>query len=279
MSGHPPERPRTIIRRSRPAVGMRRERQIVRRPRGGVEAAAATSGPRARNWLVWTIPAVLVLLVTGGVFFAWLSPAFEIDSIAVEGNQRVDAAAIAEQSGLAGENIFTADLSAAQERLYQLPLLKSAKVERSWPSGISITVEERQAWGTWVQGGVRYSIDREGVVLGTEAAPEGSPVVVSSEAGSRLQGDRVDYQAVEAAAELFQQLPSQLGTTAATVTFVAGKGIQVTTADGQTALLGDSSSIGYKLAVWSAMAKTAREQQLPYTSIDLRFGNRPVLIP
>jgi hypothetical protein len=51
----------------------------------------------------------------------------------------------------------------------------------------------------------------------------------------------------------------------------------VTTADGQTALFGDSSSIAYKLAVWAAMAKQAQVQKINYTTVDLRFGDHPVL--
>ena len=72
-------------------------------------------------------------------------------------------------------------------------------------------------------------------------------------------------------------MPRQLGTTVKEVAFLAGKGVQVTTADGQSALFGDSSSVAYKLSVWAAMAKQAQERGINYTTIDLRFGNRPVM--
>ena len=90
-------------------------------------------------------------------------------------------------------------------------------------------------------------------------------------------GDRVDYQAVEAAAELFDQLPKTVGINATEVAFIAGKGVQVTTAEGRTALFGDSSSISYKLAVWAALAQDAKAKNINYTTVDLRYGNRPVL--
>ena len=94
---------------------------------------------------------------------------------------------------------------------------------------------------------------------------------MSSEAGNRISGDRVDYQAVDAAAEIYEKLPRQLGTTVAEVAFITGKGVQVTTANGQTALFGDSSSIAYKLAVWAALQSEAqaRANQL--------HNNRPAL--
>ena len=82
---------------------------------------------------------------------------------------------------------------------------------------------------------------------------------------------------MDAAAEIYEKLPRQLGTTVKQVSFIAGKGVQVTTTNNQTALLGDSSSIAYKLAVWAAMAQQAQTQRISYTTIDLRYGNRPVL--
>lgn len=278
MTARRPDRPREIVRRRRPAVGSLRPREAQHRQELGV--IDATRGPlrRRRTWMAPAVALGVLLLLGGAVLTAWLSPLFDVDDISVTGNQRVEASAIASASRLDGANMFTADLSAAQERVYALPLIKSVRIERSWPHGISIAVEERQVWGTWEQSGISYAIDREGVVLGTEPAPAGSPLIVSSEPGTRIEGDRVDYQAIEAAAELFEKLPAQLGTAVATVSFVAGKGIQVTTTDGQSALLGDSSSIGYKLAVWAAMVKRANDEHITYKTIDLRFGNRPVLV-
>jgi len=82
---------------------------------------------------------------------------------------------------------------------------------------------------------------------------------------------------VDAAAEIYEQLPRQLGTTVSEVAYLAGTGLQVTTANGDVALLGDSSSIAYKLAVWAALAREAQDHGINYTTIDLRYGNRPVL--
>ena len=274
--------PRKIVRRGRPAVGERKSIVQRNRPRG--VQPIRRDGPRwrppvavSRSWLKPLLALAAVFAVLGGLVFAWQSPFFQVSTVEIHGNERVATDAVLERAGLSGENMFTADLAAAQEAIYGLPLVHQVKITRHWPNTIEITIEERNAWGTWEQSGVRYTIDREGVVLGTSAAPDGSPVIRSSEAGSRRQGDHVDYQAVEAVAEIYERLPKQLGTTVTEVAFVAGKGVQVTTADGQSALFGDSSSIGYKLAVWAAMAKQAQVKGINYTTIDLRFGNRPVL--
>lgn len=285
----PPKKswPRTIVRRGVPVIGERRG-LIIKRSRGnGVQPPAPPRGPRLRmprfGWrpskgLLFGAGAVCTLaLFAGGAYWVWTSPFFKISNVEVTGNERIPVTTIVERTDVLGDSMFNADLAAAQKELYALPLVASVKVERKWPHTLKVTIEERQAWGTWEQSGVRYTIDRDGVVLGTNPAPAGSPVIKSSELGSRQQGDHVDYQAVDAAAEIYEKLPRQLGTTVAEVAFLAGKGVQVTTTNNQTALLGDSSSIAYKLAVWAALSQQAQLQRINYTTIDLRYGNRPVL--
>lgn len=285
---------RKIVRRATPSVGFHAPRKIVKRTRSGVHPASTIGsgrrGPRfprpraprisfhvPKRFFVFAAVLGSLALVVGGGYWVFQSPFFRVTTITVEGNKRVPTDTIVGAADILGASMFTADLATAQKELYQLPLVNSVRVEREWPHNLKIVIEERKAWGTWEQGGVQYTIDRNGVVLGLGPAPEGSPSIVSSELGSRRQGDHVDYQAVDAAAEIYEKLPRQLGTTVKQVSFIAGKGVQVTTANDQTALLGDSSSIAYKLAVWAAMAQQAQAQRINYTTIDLRYGNRPVL--
>jgi cell division protein FtsQ len=280
---------RRIIKRQRPAVGEARVHTIIKRERG-VVGARGRGGPRfprihlpGLGWRpsrgsLWLAGAVATVAVLGyGAYWTWSSPFFKVSHVEVSGNERVSNSTVVSTAGLLGKSMFSADLASAQEALYKQPLVNSVKIERSWPHTIKISIEERKAWGTWEQSGVQYTIDREGVVMGIGAAPAGSPVIKSSEPGNRITGDRVDYQAVDAAAEIYEKLPRQLGTTVAEVSFSTGKGVQVTTTNNQTALFGDSSSIAYKLAVWAALQQEAQVQRINYSTIDLRYGNRPVL--
>ena len=270
--------PRAIIRRSHPTVG-ERPRMIVKRDRRGV----TPHGPHRPfsaigRWLKSLLGVVALVGLIGATLWVGRSPAFEVSKIEVDGSSRVSAEAVAAGAGLAGANMFTADLAHAEEDIYAaLPLIQSVTIRRDWPRTIRVTVQERRPWGTWEQGGVKYTIDRDGVVLGVAPGPGGAPAIRSSEPGSRQQGDRVNSQAVDSAAQIYESLPAALGTEVTEVAFVAGKGVQVTTADGQSALFGDSSSIAYKISVWSALAKEAQVRGINYTTIDLRFGNRPVL--
>jgi cell division protein FtsQ len=277
---------RAIVKRNRPAVGVSQPRTIVRRSRG-VVGSPPPRGPRFRRpSLGWRpsrrffglVTATAVFAVVGYTgYWVWNSPFFKITEVEVVGSERIAASTVVERTGILGQSMFNADLAAAQEALYSHPLVYGVRVERDWPHTIRVIVEERTPWGTWEQSGVSYTIDRDGVVLGPGPASPGSPVIRSSEAGNRVQGDHVDYQAVDAAAEIYEKLPRQLGTTVAEVAFIKGKGVQVTTTSGLVALFGDSSSISYKLSVWAALSAEAQTRRINYTTIDLRYGNRPVL--
>ncbi len=276
--------PGRIVRRTRPAVGQ--QRKVVRRSRAVIGADTEGQHRRKRRSL-WRAPgrkfvavvaALFVVAAMGGAGYAvYESEYLEVSTVEVRGNATVSTDAIVERAGLIGQHMVTADLAEAQRSIAEIPLLASVRLERQWPDTVVVYVEERQAWGAWEQGGVTYTIDREGVVIGTDPAPPGAPVIVSTEIGSRQLGDRVDPHAVDAAAEIYELLPERLGTTVTEVAFLKGKGVQVTTGSGEVALLGDSGGINYKLSVWEAVTAQARAEGIEYSVIDLRYGNRPVL--
>lgn len=225
------------------------------------------------------IALTVMALAGGGLYWVLNSGLFEVNTIEVAGTAYASPADIAAAAALGGENLITTDLNEALGRVLALPLVQGAEIERAWPHGVRITVYEREAWGTWQQGGVGYTIDRTGVVMGvTIPAPADGPVIRSSEAGSRIPGDRVDAGAVEAAAQIYSDLPARMGVRVVEVAFLAGLGVQVQTADGEVALLGDGADMEYKLSAWAAMAKEADRQGINYRAVDLRFGDRPVLV-
>ncbi len=287
----PPPKNR-IVRRKRPAsepttarasgrgAGEKQDQSVGRRKLRPL-LRARTLGRRGRSWLrsrsLMIAAATVFLGVVGAGVWAWESPLLRVREVEVVGAGASRESDIIERVDFWGERTFTADLSTAAAAILELPLVASVDIERHWPDTVRITVREREPWGSWEQAGLRYTIDREGFVLGHQAPPAGSTTIVSNESFSLRPGDRVDRHAVEAAAEITSQIEKALGTPAVELTYSPDEGIRVRTADGQTALLGDSSGIAYKLAVWARVAQEATARDITYSTIDLRFGDRPVL--
>lgn len=277
-----------IVRRKRPAPVRAPERAVERKDgqavgqrkrRVGMHAAAM--GRRGRSWMRarWLPIAATVLFlgVVGAGAWAWHSPTLQVRDVEIEGAVATRESEILERVDFWGERMFTANLNGAADAIAELPLVASVDITREWPGTVHITVREREPWGSWEQAGLRYTIDRDGYVLGHGAPPAGSTTIVSNESYSLRAGDRVDYHAVDATAEIKEQIEQALGTRAIEFTYSPGEGIRVRTEDGQTALLGDSSGIAYKLAVWARVAEEALARDITYSTIDLRFGDRPVL--
>ena len=254
------------------AVGRRRPRAVAR---------ANAFGRRGRSWLRarWLPLAAAALLigVAGAGAWAWQTPALRVQNVEVAGAISTREGDILSRIDFWGERMLTVNLGRAAEAIAELPLVASVDIERRWPGTVRITVREREPWGSWEQAGLRYTIDREGYALGRGAPPAGAVTIISNESFSLQPGDRVDPQAVDAAAEITSRIEQALGTRAVELTYSPGEGVRVRTADGQTALLGDSGGIAYKLAVWARVAEEAAARDIVYSTIDLRFGDRPVL--
>tara|TARA_Y100000588_G_scaffold348851_1_gene398792 strand:+ start:899 stop:1726 length:828 start_codon:yes stop_codon:yes gene_type:complete len=228
------------------------------------------------RWVAIAATAILMAIAGAGTW-AWQSPLLKIRNIEIVGAVSTRESDINERIELWDKRLFTADLQATIDSIAELPLIASVAIERLWPGGVRITVQERQPWGSWEQAGLSYTIDQDGYVLGHGSPPAGSTTIVSNESFSLRPGDRVDHHAVDAAAKITNEIHLALETRAIELTYSPGEGIRVRTADGQTALLGDSSGITYKLAVWARVVEEATERNITYSTIDLRFGNRPVL--
>ena len=269
--------PKSIVRRTkRPAVGEKRSRKVVRQ-RSDEDQTHHSRVPHPSKRLFGTIALMMFVVAIAGGVWLWQSPLLRVQEIDVRGTSEVPVEAVLARLDATNESMFTVDLGRAEREIATLAWVASVHVEQQWPDRLLVTIVEREAWGTWEQAGGEYTVDRDGVVLSRRPAGPALPMIRSFQDFTLQPGDRVDYQAVEAASEIYEILPSVLGTEVSEVAYLAGKGVQVTTTSGLTALLGDSSAVAYKLAVWASVAQEAADRGFVYSTIDLRYGNRPVL--
>ena len=101
---------------------------------------------------------LFVLAFLGVLGLAWLaieSAALDVDHIEVSGTRGVPVAEVVAASGIHhGDALTFVDTGAARERVEALPRIASAKVSRSFPGTVTITVTEREP-AAWVSKPVR----------------------------------------------------------------------------------------------------------------------------
>ena len=216
-----------------------------------------------------------VLGVFAGLVGLYFSPALRVHEIEIGGATTVSTADIEALASLDGASLVTADLSAAESRIEELPMVKAATITRAWPQTVRIAIVERTPWAIWQAGTSAYAVDDEGVVLVGDA-PAGAPVIRVSGADVGLEpGQVVDQDAVALARSLTERVPAELALNVATFEWSGSKGLTITTDSGYTVVLGDSQDMDYKLAVWREIEAQLGRASMTGHVLDLRFGDRP----
>jgi cell division protein FtsQ len=227
-----------------------------------------------RRWPV-IVAALSVLVLAGGASALYWYPWLTVKAVRVEGVQTLDAAALAEISGLRGASMVRLPAAGATGRLRSLTQVRSVTIEREWPRGVLIRVEERQPWGFWSIAGRDYPIDREGVVLETGVPGRQTVRIVEPESERTMTaGNRVDPDAVALAERIFRESPRFLGKGVRELEYRAGIGVTAVFEGGLRVTFGDERAYEYKVAVLSALLDRLRAEGTTPRAVDLRFGGR-----
>ncbi len=183
----------------------------------GTASAASSAGsgrpagrwpPRGRDPWRAAFFAVAVLAVLAGTAWALLgSSLLVVRSVRVTGTRVLPAAAVLQAAGVrSGTPLARIDTAQVAHRVEQLPLVLSARVSRSWPDALVISVRERAPAVAVLRQGLFQVIDEFGVVLrSVPARPAGVPLLRPAPAGD-LRGSAP----VRTAAIVLAELPGGL---------------------------------------------------------------------
>jgi cell division protein FtsQ len=147
-----------------------RRRSTSRRdaPRGpSQQRAAAARRARTQRRIRIVLACALVASIGAAWVFVPASDAFRIRHVEVTGTRAVDDLAVRQRvdSLLAGQTIFTADRSAIERRIEQLPFVRTARVERHLPGGLQLHVTEYRPLALAYGDGKFWLVARDGRVL------------------------------------------------------------------------------------------------------------------
>ncbi len=228
-----------------------------------------------RRKLPWLRAITALLLATGIAGIVLFSPWLKVAKVSVQGNEKLDATAIAEAAEIMGDNILFVNANSVERSLKErLSMIRSAAVSRIPFNEVIVTIKERQPWAAWQVGTQKWTIDEEGVVIAA-SAPAGLPVIKDMDNVAVQLGAQVDATSLPLAKKLVEALPKELGAKAAGFEYLRHGGLVVITDKGLRARFGDGEDFEYKLAVWKGLLAQKTSGALAFQHVDLRFGYRP----
>jgi cell division protein FtsQ len=210
---------------------------------------------------------LLVLALTGAlVWTVWFSTLLTLRTVTVEGVGGAERTAVIEAAKAPlGVPLVSVDTDAITERVRGRITVAEARVTRSWPHAITITVQPRVAALVLKnpQGQLEV-VDATGVIFGqVPAAPPGVPVVsAASDAGA-------DKSALMAALSLIKALPKDLADQVTTITVSSANLVTFTLGD-VPVTWGGADQPARKIQILRALLKTHP------SAIDISAPDTPV---
>jgi cell division protein FtsQ len=247
---------------ARPATGDQAE--AVPAAPGAATAAGEKSGPgkgrsarrskrSGRDPWRTAFFAVLALAIVGGAAWALLgSSLLVVRHEQVTGNRLVPAAKVLAAAGIRrGTPLASVNTTAAARRVEQIAQVRSARVTRSFPNTVVISVRERTpSLAVRAAGGYALT-DSSGVTIRWSARkPAGLPVLRQPPA--QLRGD----PGVRAAAAVLARLPHHLRTLVVAVSAPTAAAVTLTLRSGVTVLWGSPAKDAVKAAEVTVLLRT-----------------------
>ncbi|KUK65745.1 MAG: Cell division protein FtsQ [Desulfotomaculum sp. 46_80] len=218
-----------------------------------------------------------ILLLLLAVYILIGSPFFEIQKVEVKGNKFYTTEKIKSLADIdLHKNIFKVNLSAASSRIRKLPMIREAEVKRELPSGVIISVVEREPVAFLFVLQNFIMLDEEGVYCRKSKVGEADlPVITGFDVRIPSEGQAIQNQFLTIALEVVKSLPQGLNNTLSEINVDKNKKITIYTLAGIQCRMGFSDNIVRKGDVLGQVLDKLEDREIDY--IDLSTADCPVI--
>ncbi len=276
------ERSSRSARPRRPAAQRRiRPAQSAQRPPRQMTVAQRRARARRRVLLLRRIRTALLIvsLVLTGVL-VWRVPQmalFNVQQVSVDGTSAVSDLLVRNRIDrlLDGQTIYTVDEDRVAREIKRLPFVRRVTIERHFPSGLSIHIDEYRPLAVAIAGNTAWLVSRDGRILvrTSLAGWRDRAPMVRLKTRKVVPGQRV---AGDPGLKLLAQVPPTFPGTFRAVDSSPTAGFVARLSDGPEIRLGDATSIEHKFQVSErilTMFGPRRRERLEY--VDVSIPARP----
>jgi cell division protein FtsQ len=227
-------------------------------------------------WLL-ALGGVLITVAIIALYTPWL-PIFDLREINVSGNRETTALDVARAANLrGGVGLLSVRLSSTAKRVAVLPWVRSVRVRRVFPHGVTLEVTERQPVARVALAGNKCALIGEGgVVVGLSCAGrESTPLLKGAALSASEPGGRVANDDVSA---LMDTLCAASSLAVRDVNVIDnGRSVELVTTADTLVRLGTLREAAARVRYLEALCRTVKAEQ--YELIDLRHGGEATLVP
>ena len=223
---------------------------------------------------------VVIVADTIVLYTPWL-PLLDLREIAVRGASHVPEEEILRVAGFrVGENLFRLRVLHAGRALARLPWVEDVSIQRAFPHGVTITIQEREPMAAVLDpfGRAGLLVVGSGGVLVQEATADVRPPLVLE--GARFTGyepgARLDDPQILTAVQRLHRLGFTQGLFQ-TADFGNRFSVTLEGANDLVVYLGELDGISARIDALRALLQTIDANK--YRSMDLRYGGEAVLVP
>lgn len=198
------------------------------------------AGEARRFWL-WGLLGVCVLVIVAAV--AWFTPALSVRTVEVDGAFAVPEQQVRDLLEIpSGRSMLRIDTTEIARRVARIPKVRTARVQRVFPSTVKVTVVERVPVVFFESPQGAHLLDAESVEFAIEPAPIGVPKLITDHPAG-------DDPLTRAAVAVLTVLPPALGVQVDEVVARSISDISLKLKDERTVLWGGTNDAERKSAV------------------------------
>jgi cell division protein FtsQ len=227
---------------------------------------------------LWFVTLLVGLAAIGAAGWgATRTPLFEMRALHVSGNKHLTDAEVARLAGLSrSTNVLWLRGAAIAHRIERDPWILRARVTRSLPGTVTVSIQERRPVAVMESGRSLLLVSADGVVLGQARASARLPVIhvsgVPFAVGARLP-------TMPAELVVARSLPATVRGKVRRITTLKHGALTLLLRSGVRVLYGDASEAGSKGRALAGLLAWARKEGIRADRIDLRAPAAPALIP
>lgn len=224
---------------------------------------------------------LLIAIISISVSYSFKSGIFNIDTINVNGNNKLSKESLINISGIIkGENIFKIRTSDGEKEIKQLPYIKSVEIKRKIPRTININIVERieiiqmKAISTYML------IDNEGFILEfIDTKNDNLPTLIGFDINNVLPGDNIfSNDNGKYLDELLSVDNHIILGKISEIIYESNDNINIILNNGISVAFGPLDNVKYKLRLLNEILIDIEKKQLVVKMIIMNKGENPILV-